>query len=306
VYIAFGSHSDIAPYHGWIFGYDGSSLRRVVIKCVSPNSAESAIWQGGNALHADSSSNIYAATGNGLLTGPTGPDYGDSVLKMNALSGLAITDFFSPSNQFTLYQQDWDLGSGGVLVIPGSVAQFPLLIAGGKDGTIFLLNSAPGQLGGFNFAGDNIAQEFWASGRTFGGEVFFNNTLYTWGVADFLKSFSFNNSQFNTSPANTNTTVIPQYGYSNAPAMSVSANGVQNGILWASWSSNGNTDGAPWPGTLHAIDASNIQTELWNSDQTGGADYAGSWAKWCPPTVANGKVYLATFDNSITVFGLNQ
>jgi hypothetical protein len=312
VYIAFGSHSDIPPYHGWIFGYDGSSLRRLVIKCVSPNEGWSAIWQGGEALRADSSGNIYAVTGNGELTAPTGPDYGDSVLKMNSLSALAVTGFFSPSNQFDLYEDDKDLGAGGVIVIPGSIAANPLLIAGGKDGRIFLLNSA--SLGGFGCtneyadcsSADNVLQEIQATQQNFGGEVFFNNNLYTWGAGDFLKMWCFTNSQLSLSPVSTNNSVLPAFGYPNAPAMSISANGLNNGILWATWSSTGPANGYAYPGTLHAFDASNLSTELWNSDQTGGADYSGSWAKWCPPTIANGKVYLATFDGAITVFGLTQ
>ena len=44
--------------------------------------------------------------------------------------------------------------------------------------------------------------------------------------------------------------------------------------------------------------------ELWNSDQNQARDYSGSWAKWSAPTIVNGKVYLASFDNVLNVFGL--
>ena len=63
------------------------------------------------------------------------------------------------------------------------------------------------------------------------------------------------------------------------------------------------TYGQNAPGRLHAYDASNVGNELWNSDIVS-SDYAGSWAKWVPPTIANGKVYLATFDNILNVYGL--
>ena len=56
--------------------------------------------------------------------------------------------------------------------------------------------------------------------------------------------------------------------------------------------------------SIRAFDASNIATELWDSNQNKTRDYAGSWAKWCPPTVANGYVYLPTFDKVLNVYGL--
>lgn len=303
IYIAFGGHQDTPPYHGWIFVYDGLSLRRVTIKCLSPDAAYSGIWQGGEGITADNVGNIYLATGNGLLTANSGgSDYGDAVVKMNALSTrLDVTGYFSPSNQATLNAADKDLGSGGVLVVPGSVAQAaPYIIAGGKDGRIFLLNSS--SLGGYNSTTDAVVQEFQATQQAFSGKVYFNNALYTWGAGDRLRRFAFDGTSFSQASAGTFTNV---FGYSNTPAMSISANGTSNGILWAAWSSNGHTSGTAYPGTLHAFDASDVSVELWNSDQLP-ADAAGSWAKWCPPTVVNGKVYLATFDGSITVYGLQD
>jgi hypothetical protein len=300
VYVAFGGHQDTPPYHGWIFGYDGLSLRRTDIKCVSPDAGYSGIWQGGEGLTADNAGFIYLATGNGLLTANTqGRDYGDSVLKLNSLAHLEVTGWFSPSNQIAMSNADADLGAGGVLVIPGSVAQSaPRLLAGGKDGRVFLLDS--GNLSGYNPNADSVLQEFQATTHLFSGKIFFNNALYTWGSGDTLKRFAFGGTSFSISSAST---FHIAGGYSNEPAMSVSANGVTNGILWASWAISGSSSGTAVPGTLHAFDASNVSVELWNSDRSAG-DTAGSWAKWCPPTIADGKVFLATFDGSVTVYGL--
>jgi len=58
------------------------------------------------------------------------------------------------------------------------------------------------------------------------------------------------------------------------------------------------------PGILHAYDAQNVGNELWNSEQFGIRDSVGSYAKFVPPTVANGKVYLATFSNRLNVYAL--
>ena len=57
-------------------------------------------------------------------------------------------------------------------------------------------------------------------------------------------------------------------------------------------------------GTLHAFNAQNVTNELWNSDMIPGRDKLGNLAKFVPPTVANGKVYAATFSDQVDVYGL--
>jgi len=53
-----------------------------------------------------------------------------------------------------------------------------------------------------------------------------------------------------------------------------------------------------------------LTKELWNSEQNAARDKVGMFAKFCPPVVANGKVYLATFhddsqqQNKLVVYGL--
>jgi hypothetical protein len=76
----------------------------------------------------------------------------------------------------------------------------------------------------------------------------------------------------------------------------VSANGAANGIVWAHENSS--------PAVLHAYDASNLATELYNSNQAAGnRDQFGTGNKYITPTVADGKVLVGT-TTGVAVFGL--
>ncbi len=57
------------------------------------------------------------------------------------------------------------------------------------------------------------------------------------------------------------------------------------------------------PGTLHALDASDLTREFWNSDMVP-TDAMGRYAKFATPTVANGRVYVPTFSNELVIYGL--
>src|SRR5262249_46121673 len=79
--------------------------------------------------------------------------------------------------------------------------------------------------------------------------------------------------------------------------ISVSANGSQagTGIVWALRSTLGVS-------VLDAYDASNVAVQLWNS--ASGGQGGLSFSKFCAPTIANGKVYAASFSKQLDVYGL--
>ena len=74
--------------------------------------------------------------------------------------------------------------------------------------------------------------------------------------------------------------------------LALSANGTNagTGIIWASHQLSGDANQSTRPGIVHAYDAQNVGTELWNSQQNSARDSVGNFAKFVPPTVANGKL----------------
>jgi hypothetical protein len=313
VYVGFGSHQDNTPYHGWLFAYSASTLQQTGMLCFSPAGDESGLWQGGVAPAADLNGNVYVDTGNGLMNVNTGgQDYGDSILKIGmSANGLAILDYFSPTTELLDQENDWDLGSSGPLLIPGT----SLGLAAGKDGVMRVFNTA--NLGQFHASGDQLPQEWQATyaysysppspGGYWGGNyIFYNNMMYGFAERDTLKAYSFNGSQFNPIPVAQSTMSVASAS-SNDPGISISANGTASGtvILWASCPASGNGDaGLAQPAIIRAFDASNVATELWDSGQNATRDSSGNWAKWVPPIVANGKLYVATYDGDLAVYGL--
>jgi len=87
---------------------------------------------------------------------------------------------------------------------------------------------------------------------------------------------------------------IPNQGHPGA-MLSLSANGNKDGILWAAIHATGDSWHESRPGVLHAYDANDIRHELWNSLENPTRDDCGEYSKMAPPTIANGRVYLASF-----------
>ncbi len=94
--------------------------------------------------------------------------------------------------------------------------------------------------------------------------------------------------------------------------LSLSANGATQAILWANEASgNLASDPAanefPTPNILRAYDVSSagsgVLQSIWDSE-TEPNDRVGAASKFAPPLVANGKVYQATYDNQLVVYGL--
>ena len=81
VLIAWASHEDLPPFHGWIMGYDAATLAKVGTFCVTPDGYYGGIWQGGRAPTIDAAGNAYFATGNGYWDGTR--NFSESLLKFS-------------------------------------------------------------------------------------------------------------------------------------------------------------------------------------------------------------------------------
>ncbi len=295
VYIAWGGHCDVRPYHGWVIGYDASSLAQVAVFNTTPDGARGGIWQAGGGLAADAAGKIYATTGNGTFDAHSGGrDFGNSFIQLTPGAGLALTDYFTPFDQLLLRLTDLDLGSGGVVLLPdqpGPVAH--LAVGAGKTGTIYLVNRD--RMGQYHLTDDTqIVQSLpYAVQSIFSTPAYWNGSIYLQGSDDTLARFQLSSGLLLPSPTSRSSDVAGFPG----PTPSISANGQTNAIVWTI------ELGSDQQAILHAHDATDVSLELYNSTQAGLRDQIGPGVKFSVPTIANGKVYVGG-RRRLAVFGL--
>jgi len=271
-----------------------------MVYCTTPNAADGGVWMNGDGVATDSTGSLYFISGDGTFDANTGgSDYGDSFIKLS--TGGAVKDYFAPSNAATLFSQDFDLGSGGVLLLPDQSGAHPHeMVSAGKGGTVYLVDRD--HMGGFNSSTDQIVQELvnifpnnlGIEGGNFSSPVYWHGNVYFAPVGGPVQAFSLTNGLLSTSP--TSQTSVTYNG--RGGTMSISANGASNGILWTL-----QTGGSGVPGILHAYDATNLSKELYNSNQAGTRDALDEWDKFTVPVVANGQVFV-TSSSQLTIYGL--
>ena len=211
-----------------------------------------------------------------------------------------MVDDFTMSNMVSESNGDVDLGSGGAMVLPTLTDALghprELAVGAGKDGNAYVVDR--NNMGKFNKSNDSaIYQQFGLGGSVFSSPAWFNNTLYYGPVGQQLAAYPFSGGSFG-SPSSQSSKVFTYPG----TTPSISANGSSNAIVWAMENSS--------TAVLHAYDAANLGTELYNSNQAANSrDNFGVGNKYMTPTIANGKVYAAATSsddstNVVGVFGL--
>jgi hypothetical protein len=301
VFIAWAAHSDQFNYHGWVMVYDAATLQQTAIWCSTPDGTTfngGGIWMAGRAPAVDAAGNVYYMVGNGTYDGTS--NFGESFVKFGSAPNAPMVDWFTPSNFDDLNSGDADLGGSGPILIPGT----DLIIGAGKSGVFYMTHTA---VLGHESANDlNIVQSFSNGGQQIkGGPAYWNRDggigpwMYVWSDShNTMKAYRFNGATFDTTPAS-QSTLFSNNG-SAGGVLTVSANGSapRSGILWSSMAFSGSDPNSGiHPGVLRAFDADDLTQELWNSEQMSARDSLGNWPKFSPPTVVNGRVYMASFPN---------
>ncbi len=311
VYFGYAAHGDNGPWHGWVFAYNATTLAQSAVLCLSPNGDGAGVWAAGAGMPIDDDATggrMFLVTGNGTNT--TYPPFnasselGESVVDISlANGGLTPTDAFTPFNYETLNSHDWDLGSGGILMVPDQQGAYPhILVEGGKEGRITVLDRD--DLGGNNGSASSDAtalQEI--TGITPEGEGFWNTAaywngnVYLWPEFGSPMLFLMNSGVMSTTASSTDTTITSNFP---SPSFSISSNGTADGVAWAVRSDQFNTDG---PAVLYAWDANELTSTIYESDTNSTRDAAGPANKFSIPIVTNGKVYVAA-NGEVDVYGL--
>jgi hypothetical protein len=346
LYIAFGSHGDIDPYHGWIFAYEAATLKQRGVFCATPGGAKGGIWQAGEGPVSDAAGNVYCGSGNGDSKNNAlgGPDLGESFIRLRATGASLNLDAF-----LTIFQDatnpvfDEDLGAASPTILPDG-----FLVGGGKDGNFYLSDPSKMTNTGAQAA---LVQQFLATrGRGSRAKVFGNDgkeisthhihgspifydspnngvLVYVWGENELLRGYRYDpvNHNFPGQPNARNvegqSTAIGTMYASNdqrtrngmpGAMLALSADGRNLGtvILWASLPPFGDANAGSVDGLLTAYDATQFDNQgrfvqLWHSHQNP-ADDPGIFAKFCCPTIADGKVFLGTFSNKLRVYGMRS
>jgi hypothetical protein len=282
VYIGFGSHCDYSAYHGFVFGYDAATLQRKTAYNTTASGSQGAIWQSGVGLSSDGT-DVFASVGNGS-TG--NGNMGQNVLELApAGSGMTVAHNYQIGSN-----GDNDLGSSGV-VLMGNTGQ---MVTGDKDGDLLLLGKNDFQLKQkISLGGEIHNVAFWEGSA--------GPMVFAWPDGGGLRAFRATGGMLTA--AATNNERHPSHP---AGILTISSNGAAagTGIVWASIVDGGDAWHNVADGALYAFDAANVGApSLWNS-LLAPADDVGRFAKFSPPTVVSGKVYLATFSGKLQVYGL--
>src|ERR1700687_992171 len=303
IYTMWASHCDFRPYTSWVIAYDANTLMQKSVLNLVPNGSGGGIWLSDTAPAADDAGNIFVMLGNGdfghtlnSTQFPSNGNCGNCFVKLSTAGRLLLADYFTPKNTTEESRIDQDLGSGGAILFPDVVDEAGrtrhLMAGAGKDALIYVLDREA--MGKFDPAQDHIYQEITGqlSGQVFSMPAYFNGTVYFGAVGDTLKPFPILNGKLALSPASRSANT---FGYPGATP-SISASGSTNGIVWAV--ENGGS------AVLHAYDAANLASELYNSEMAAsGRDRFGDGNKFITPVIANGKVYVGT-TNGVAVFGV--
>jgi uncharacterized protein (TIGR03437 family) len=293
VYSSWSGHCDLGTYQGWVMAHDAATLKLLAAFNDTPDGSGASFWNGGAGPSADEEGNIFVVSANGDFDGDASEaQFDESVLKLAPAPQLSVTGLFTPFNKAVLDQLDLDLGSSGALVLPdeaGSAAHSHLLFTSGKEGRMYLLDRDG--LGGVQAGSDSRAVASLPalnSHPTFGMAAYFNGAIYISPANSPLLAFPLAGASLSASPSAQTANIDANWG----ATPSISANGVENGIVWIIDVANA--------AKLLAYDAKDLSL-LYDSDAQP-ADALPTYSEFSVPTIADGKVFAGTY-YGVAVYG---
>lgn len=312
IYAGFGSFCDLGANlsRGWLLGWNAATLAPLSgnklfdTQATSPDTFFlSSIWMSGYGLAADDSGNVVFVTGNSDYSGTTYDgvtNIQESTIKVSS-DLTTVVNLFTPANWANLDQYDTDFGSGGVMILPDQPGTYPhLAVAAGKSGQMFFMNED--SLGGYSGNKRNYVLGTYGIGGCWCGESYFVDPS-----DDVARVVSSGGNQIEVFKLETSPTTRLVEILRSAPI-----NTGQNSGFFTSVSSNDNANPIIWALSrptsrlrinLLAFNPEAKMTQIFHAT-------AGSWPNLGGdsnqvPTVANGKVYVAS-NKQLQIFGLKK
>ena len=306
LYAGFTSYCDQSANtsRGWLLGWNTTNLAPLshnMLTDAVPSSQSSfflnSIWMSGYGPSTASAGNtVYVVSSNSDKNTYGSSNLDESVLKYSA--DLSTTQsFFTDPNRASLDAGDTDLGSGGAMLPPIQPGENPkLLLAAGKAGSMYMFDRSAGA--GLGLLGTYSIGGCWCGPSYFSGSDGVGRVVSSGGSKVIIWKLN--------TPASAPASLTQQSSTSISSGQepgfftSISSSGTKAGtaVIWAV----GRPTNVPGTMPLYAIDPT-----------TGKVIYsatAGSWTSGnsnanTVPTVANGHVYVATYQE-LAIFGLGN
>lgn len=321
IYAGFGSFCDFEANEsrGWLLGWQASSLEPLAGNQLLDTQASdqgefflSSVWMSGSGPAADGYGNVYFTTGNSDPSGNTydgKTDIQESAVKVSP-DLTQVLDLFTPSNWGMLDEEDLELGSGGIMLLPriqlptSKQPYIDLAVADGKEATLYLMNQD--DLGGYDPNNNNVVGQYSAGHCMCGASYFVDPSdsapHVVIGAGSTIQSWKVQTSATVALVNVANSAELFQRDH--GAYTSISSNGTMSPIIWAA--------GTPYPKGqnndtvmgFYAFDpeAGGSTLKMIYSNETFGTwPYGGN--AFIVPVVANGEVFVAS-GQELTIFGL--
>lgn len=295
-----GSGSDHPPYDGHVVSVNLSTGTATIFnslcseyrQLLGPSGCaeqRSGIWSRGGAVvdpDPSMSGRIYVATGNGDFDANYGGyNYGDSDIAL-APDLSSVLGSFTPANYLQLDQLNHDLGSTSPALLPSQASSnTPLmLVQGGKDGLLRLVNRAPLPGVGGELHTQVLGRPLYSSPAIWTDPS--GNAWVFIGMMDRVFGYAL------TTDGSGNSSLVRRWSAQPGRTLRGTSPVVANGILFATFN-----------GALVALNAT-TGAQLWSSANPSAGVNIGN-VHFESPIVVNGWVYCSDQSGNITAYALS-